>query len=160
VPVPRHTSLVEYVPDGIYSLKGDAPAFSEAIPCFIRERRIHDVLPVARWRFYIGQSELFDSAFVKTVSRLSAAGCTTWIMQEVPDFPLDVPKALAGACLFHGNMDKVSSSIDTYRREVVAENEEFSKLTGSKVILLDPTLYLTQNGICSTALDGNALYLP
>ena len=85
--------LVEYVPDGVYSLKNDGPAFSEAVLHFISDHRIRNVLLIARWRTYdAGRSELFHLALLKTIQRLCAAGCAIWIMQEVPNFPWDVPK--------------------------------------------------------------------
>ena len=55
-------------------------------------------------------------------------------------------------------MDRVNSSTETYQREVAAEKEEFAKFTGPRVIVLDPTPYLTQNGVCPTTSGGNPLY--
>jgi hypothetical protein len=81
--------LLDYVPEGSfsYSLKGDAPAFGEAVIRFIRAHHIPNVILIARWQGYkAGQSPEFHSALTKTLSALQTSVANIWIMQEVPNF--------------------------------------------------------------------------
>jgi len=151
--------LLDYVPDGIYSLRSEAPAVGEAIVAFVRANHIRNVLLAARWKGYrAGTSLTFHTAFVKTIAALRESGAKVWVMEEVPNFPLDVPKSLASAALFRHDPEKLNLPLASYRAQLVDQEREFLQVVGPGVVLLEPSTCLVRNSVAPVCLDGVPLY--
>ena len=151
--------FLDYVPDGSYSLKQDAPAFGEAVIRFIRARQIRNVLLIARWKGYnAGHSPEFHAALTKTVTELQKCGAKIWLMQEVPNFSWDVPRALARAALFHKDPEKLNLPLNSYFEQVADQEHEFVQAAGSNVIVLNPAKYLSKGTIVPSSENGVPLY--
>ena len=142
--------LLDYVPEGSfsYSLKGDAPAFGEAVIRFIRAHHIPNVILIARWQGYkAGQSPEFHSALTKTLSALQTSVANIWIMQEVPNFSWDVPRALARAALFKKDVEKLTLPLNSYFEQTANQEREFAQAATSNVIVLNPVKFLSKGEI-------------
>jgi peptidoglycan/LPS O-acetylase OafA/YrhL len=154
--------LLDYVPDGDYSLGKDAPAFGQAVLSFIRAHHVSNVLLAAGWQGYstVEKYSVFHAAFVKTITALRESGAKVWLMEDVPNFPWDVPKALARVALFkQGTTEMVSLPLSEYLQQLGREVREFSPFAGSQVILLSPLEYLSRGIIVPSCFnDGMPLY--
>jgi hypothetical protein len=107
--------LLDYVPEGSfsYSLKGDAPAFGEAVIRFIRAHHIPNVILIARWQGYkAGQSPEFHSALTKTLSALQTSVANIWIMQQVPNFSWGRSKSFGSCRPFQKGCGKTDLAIE------------------------------------------------
>jgi hypothetical protein len=152
--------LVNYVPAGPYSLGNEAPAFGRAVLKFVRANHIPNVMLIARWKGYeAGQSPVFHAAFDETINALREFGAKIWVMEEVPNFPWNVPKALARAALFGEAREKVSLPLSEYLRQIASQLREFAPYAGARVVLLSPQDYLAHDlNVPSCSADGMALY--
>ncbi len=151
--------LIDYFPDGASSLKNDAPSFSDAIVSFVRTHHVPNVLLVARWKgYHAGQSEPFHLALTSTVNALRATGTRIWIMKEVPNFPADIPRALAAGALLHLESEPLRLSADEYAAQLADQEREFHPLTGPNVVVLSPSAFLVRDGAAIVVADGAALY--
>jgi hypothetical protein len=152
--------LLDYVPAGPYSLGNKAPAFGQAVLKFVRSNHIPNIILAARWKGYeAGQSPLFHAAFFETITALRESGAKIWVMEEVPNFPWDVPKALARAALFGEAREKVSLPLSEYLRQLASQIREFSPVVGARVVLLSPLGYLSNDvAVPSCSEDGMVLY--
>jgi len=153
--------LLDYVPEGSfsYSLKGDAPAFGEAVIRFIRAHHIPNVILIARWQGYkAGQSPEFHSALTKTLSALQTSVANIWIMQEVPNFSWDVPRALARAALFKKDVEKLTLPLNSYFEQTANQEREFAQAATSNVIVLNPVKFLSKGEIIPSSENGFPIY--
>jgi peptidoglycan/LPS O-acetylase OafA/YrhL len=151
--------LLDYVPEGSYSLGKDASAFGDAVIRFIRAHQIPNVILVARWKGYkAGESPEFHRAFTKTLTELHKSGARIWVMQEVPNFPWDVPRALARAALFHTDMKKQSLPLATYFEQVANQEHEFLPAVASNVFFLNPVTFLSNGNLVPSSENGFPIY--
>lgn len=132
----------------------EAPQFNEAALGFIRTHHIQRVLLVAMWHVYQEDREKLREAFEKTVAALQNAGVRVWVMQDVPRFPWDVPKALARSALFGGDPGKLELPFSDYHAQVRAQQLDFLMSGVRGVTLLDPTGYLARGNAIPAVLDG------
>ena len=151
--------LVDYLPDGVHSLKEDAPDFGRAVIRFVRTLQIRNVLLIARWKGYkAGSSPEFHAALMKTVTELKNCGAKVWIMREVPNFSWDVPRALARAALFHMDPSKLTLPLNAYFEQIADQDHEFAQVAGLSVIVLDPAKYLSQGEIVLSSDNEVPIY--
>jgi hypothetical protein len=151
--------LVDYLPDGSYSLKEGAPGFGRAVIRFVRTLQIRNVLLIARWKGYrAGSSPEFHAALTQTVRELKNCGAKVWIMPEVPNFSWDVPRALARAALFHMNPSKLNLPLNAYFEQIADQEHEFAEAAGLGVIVLDPSKYLSKGEIVPSSDNEVPIY--
>jgi peptidoglycan/LPS O-acetylase OafA/YrhL len=151
--------LLDYVPQGSYSLREDAPAYGESVIRFIRANHIPNVILIARWKGYkAGQSPEFHSALTTTLATLQASGACIWIMQEVPNFSWDVPRALARAALFNMDPEKLNLPLNLYFGQIADQDREFVQAVTTNVIVLNPAKYLSKGPIVPSCENGFPIY--
>jgi peptidoglycan/LPS O-acetylase OafA/YrhL len=98
--------VLGYVPDARFagfSLGKDCPVFNQAVLDHVARHRVPAVLLAARWSGYfeaetdpglnIPQGS-FAKGLLETVRQLKSAGATPYILMEVPNHKVPVPKAL------------------------------------------------------------------
>jgi hypothetical protein len=150
--------LLDYVQTTRYGLGKDAPAFGQAVLKFIRAHRIPNVILVARWNGYnAGQSSAFHAALGKTINALRESGTKVWLVKEVPNFPWQVPKALARAALFGQAPGNMSLPLAEYFRQIASQEREFSSVAGPNVVLLSPSEFLSKGMFVPSCYNGMAL---
>jgi peptidoglycan/LPS O-acetylase OafA/YrhL len=151
--------LLAYVSEGIYSLGQDSPEYGSAVIRFIKAHQIPNVLLIARWKDYrAGKSLKFHIALTKTLTELQNCRVKIWIMQEVPNFSWDVPKALARAGLFNNDPEKLNLPLSSYFKQVADEEHEFSQAAASDILVLNPGQYLTKGVIVPLSEKGFPIY--
>jgi peptidoglycan/LPS O-acetylase OafA/YrhL len=151
--------LLDFAPKGSYSLGQDAPAFGEAVIKFIREQQIRNVILIARWKGYkAGKSLEFHRALTKTLTELEKCGAKIWIMQEVPNFSWDVPRALARAALFNMDPEDLNIPLNTYFEQMADEEHEFVQAATSNVFVLNPAKYLSKGVTVPSSENGFPIY--
>jgi peptidoglycan/LPS O-acetylase OafA/YrhL len=154
--------LVGFASPSPYGLKHDSIDYNAAVLDFVRQRRIGNVLIVAKWHTYIrdaADAEVIGSHLRATVRALEDCGARVWIMQEVPHQQHDVPRALAKARLVGQDVRRVGVSLATHRTRVSSAEQAIRQAIGPGVILLDPAEQLVDgDGVCRTERDGRALY--
>ncbi len=136
--------LMNYVPSGQYSLKEQTPEFSAAIVDYIKQRSIRYVVLAARWSGYQNENDdLLERDLPATISTLVAAGCTVWILQDVPDVDIEVPKALIRAAMFRREDDSWLRTVaEHHRKNAVLYRLSEQNLSATFIdpapLLLDP----------------------
>jgi peptidoglycan/LPS O-acetylase OafA/YrhL len=147
--------LLDYIPNTFYSFHQDAPAFGQAVIKFIRAHQIRNVILIARWHGYqAGESAEFHTDLNKTLTELQKCGAKTWIMQEVPNFPWDVPRALARAALFNNDPEKLNLPLNSYLEQNADQEREFLGVAKSNVIVLNPAKYFSKGAIVPSSENG------
>jgi peptidoglycan/LPS O-acetylase OafA/YrhL len=151
--------LLGYAPTGSYSLGQDAPAFGQAVIKFIREEQIRNVILIARWKGYnAGKSVEFHLALKETLTELQKCGAKIWIMQEVPNFSWNVPRALARAALFNIDPKNLNLPLNTYFEQIAEQEHEFMQATTSNVFILNPAKYLSKGAVVPSSENGFPIY--
>ena len=126
---------------------------------FIKAHQIPNVLLIARWKDYrAGKSPMFHIALTKTLTELQKCRAKIWIMQEVPNFSWDVPKALARAGLFNNDPEKLNLPLSSYFKQVADEEHEFSQAAASDIFVLNPAQYLSKGAIVPLSENGFPIY--
>lgn len=129
----------------------------------VREQRIPHTLLTAYWRECPGREpERFGTALLATVRALREAGTRVWVLLDVPDQPLDVPKALALHAL-HGGWFADPRALATplaHHRESNAVMESLrARLEQAGAQILDPAPLLSRpDGRTRIEHDGRSLY--
>ena len=155
--------LLDYVlADDRFGLGIEAPAFAQSVLSFIQAHQIKDIILVARWAGYgAGKLPEFNVAFRKTIAALRAQGVRVWAAKDVPMFPWDVPKALAGASLFGTGPEKLKlppGAVGRYLAELSDQAGEFLSVSEMGIHVLDPSPFLSSKEEFYAAKDGKALY--
>jgi hypothetical protein len=94
----------------------------------------------------------------KTLTELKKCGAKIWIMQEVPNFSWDVPRALARAALFNIDPKNLNLPLNTYFDQVADQEHEFLQAATSNVFVLNPAKYLSRGAIVPSSENGFPIY--
>ncbi len=157
--------LVGYESHGVWSLNEDSISFNNAVVEFIRNKHISDVLIIARWDYYIDADKGTDrlrNGVLATINALQNSGSRIWIMRQVPNYPWNVPKALASAVLHGHDPEELGRLLSEQRKEAQSQDPIFEGLATKfqNVTVLEPTeLFVDTLGRCRVAKDGKAIYL-
>jgi peptidoglycan/LPS O-acetylase OafA/YrhL len=156
---PGTPPLLDFVPESVYSLGQEAPKYGDAVIRFIKAHQIPNVLLIARWKVYqAAKSSEFHSALTETLAELQKCQVKIWIMQEVPNFSWDVPKALARAGVFNNDPEKLNLPLSSYFKQVADEEHEFLRAAASGILVLNPAPYLTQGAMVPLTEKGFPIY--
>ncbi|MGD0088585.1 MAG: acyltransferase family protein [Planctomycetota bacterium] len=134
--------------------------YNDAVVAFITKNHVHDVLLVAKWRWYIDidGSERIHSALLATTNALKRSGARIWILKMVPDYEVDVPKALAASVWF-GSETPSGRSLTKWRKFCPTEETCYEGLDLAGITVLDPAqLFVGPANTCRTADCGRSLY--
>ena len=86
--------VLGYVSTGVYSLKGESPAFANAIVSFVAQKHVRNVIVTASWSSYPA-SDSFKAGFRSTVQAIMDAGARVYVLKDVPFPGYDVPSSLS-----------------------------------------------------------------
>lgn len=140
-------------------LKEKTPEFSAAVLNHIKRHKIPHVVLAARWSVYQEfDSSLLETSLANTIQTLHEAGCTVWVLQDVPDVDTEAPKALAAQAMF-------GREITFWQRTAVdhhQKNEVLYRLAKQNLpaVFIDPAPLLLDpgSGRYRPHIDGISIY--
>lgn len=159
--------VFDYVPPhGSY--RNEVIALQSAVRDYIVEHQITSVLLVARWSAYFrwdAESEPAERGelalhLVETIRKLKAIGATPYLLVEVPNQIVDVPKALISNKMFGSDLSKIKIS----RQDLYKQNKSFfdlsEELTAAGAVLIDSSgaFIDSSTNLCQMAFADEALY--
>jgi hypothetical protein len=127
--------VLGYVPDAKFadfSLGKDSPVFNQAVLDHISRNNITTVLLAARWSGYFKTESYpsstvpkgsFGEALITTVRKIRASGAKPFILMEVPNHKISVPKALLAREVLGTNLGVFACT-----RECLAEQNRAMQL--------------------------------
>jgi peptidoglycan/LPS O-acetylase OafA/YrhL len=135
-----------------YSLHGDdAREFSSRTIAYVRNRTVKHVILAAAWAAYAsdprddpgipvlsGSAGIFRLQLPRTVAAIQAAGADVWLVKDIPDMGIDVPRALSRVCIAKGDIASLRPSADAYASENAEVNAVIDSLRSRRVHTLDP----------------------
>tara|TARA_B110001469_G_scaffold91958_1_gene87472 strand:- start:12567 stop:14552 length:1986 start_codon:yes stop_codon:yes gene_type:complete len=164
--------LVDYIPPAEYTLGDQAPALAEAVLEHVISQRIDIVLLAAQWSGYFRHEanrmtiggdfsgvSVADS-LIRTVEKLSAVGTQVWILCEVPNHLVDVPKALIHREIFGSDIDSFVCDHESYqvRNSNMDELRPILEARGARFLDLSGFFYDKPSGLYLMEKDGDILY--
>jgi len=156
-----------------FSLREDSIPFNRAAFESIKAGGIRNVLLIANWRNYLplnfssetpgGRRDAsaraaFERNLANTFGALQEIGCVVWIMEEVPDLHVNVPRALARASLFRADVHTVGIRSEQFYAEASESRAIIDGVAKMGAHVLDPGPFLTEAGFCFAERHGNAVY--
>jgi len=151
--------LLGYESHGGFSLRGDSPAFNQAVLDFVRTNRVRAVVLAAAWHGYDDEGGRMRRGLQATVAALREAGASIWIMKQVPQHNVDVPKALAAAVLFGRPLEGQAVTLEQHRSASRVQDQMFSEIASPGVRILEPLpFFMAEADRCRMAADGSTLY--
>lgn len=166
--------ILEYIPTSFsarFSLGEDSPIWAEAIIKQVQEKNIPNVILAARWSGYYSevseQNEIkttsvsdFNGYLLRTVEALTIAGAQVWVLREVPNHHVSVPKALIKAELLGIDISEYICTTD----QLVEQNKTFDamkvdlELAGAKIIDTSELLFNKVDGNYRIEIEGVSIY--
>lgn len=164
--------VLGYVPDARFagfSLGKDCPAFNQAVLDHVAHHRIPSVLLAARWSGYFEAESnprldtpngAFADALLETVRKLREAGATPYILMEVPNHKVAVPKALLAREILAADVRPYACTPD----ELASRNLEMIRLipdlteAGAQIINVANRMFDTEEQLYRMDHEGIAFY--
>lgn len=152
--------IVNYESRGPYSLKEKTPLFSAAVLDFVRARKVPRLILTAAWNYHFEEGGLqIRQGLIDTLTQLKGSGTRVWLMEDVPNLAFDVPRRLAAAVLFGGDVETLGLRLEDHRAASSVQHEVLQGLAPNLCTVLDPaSLFLNDRGFCRVAAEGRALY--
>ncbi len=156
---PSTLPLLGYESSGGFSLRGESRAFNQAVLDFVRAKRVRAVLLAAAWHGYDDEDGRMRMGLQTTIAALREAGAAIWIMKQVPQHNVDVPKALAAAVLFDRPLEEHALTLAQHRSASRVQDEMFSAIAVPGVRFLESLpFFMAEADRCRIAADGRSLY--
>jgi peptidoglycan/LPS O-acetylase OafA/YrhL len=152
--------LVNYQSRGPYSLKDKTPQFATAVLDFVRAQKVPQVILTAAWNYHFeeGGAQIKQS-LLETLAQLKETGAKVWVMEDVPNHTFDVPRRLAAAVLFGGDVEALGVPLTEHRSASALQHKVLRGLAPQHCTVLDPAgLLFNAQGFCRLASDGSSLY--
>ncbi len=161
--------VLNYIPSSRFSLGEDSPLYAEAIINYVEKSGVPSVILVARWSGYFrDEAELlaaaaplrvhFNDALIKTVHRLRVANVAVWILREVPNHLVSVPKALAKHALFDTDLSQWKCSAESYQQQNAPFDALSAALRLAGAQIIDVSGLLEDDDGYAMQTDGIPLY--
>lgn len=164
--------VLEYAPapdQKGWSLGEDCPEFNQAIVELAMRKRIPDVLLVARWSGYfeaegrVGagrEAGSFGQLLVQTVRRIQEAGSRPWILMEVPNHAVPVPKALVVNEVFSSDISRFAATMESMmeRNRPMLDLVPELQAAGARIVDTSALLIEPATNRFRMAHQGQALY--
>lgn len=119
------------------------------------------VLLAARWAKHPAETMSAEN-LQRTVDLLSKQGMTIWIVQQVPDQKVEIPRALALSAVWDRDVSAASYRQGEYMQQRSRTDDLFAALDPTNVSVLDPVriFYPTSDSSepCHVEHDGHPLY--
>ncbi len=158
---------LDWYKQGEFSADRHAYAYNAAVLSYIRREHIPHVILIAHWVRYMDFKENaglpaadFTAKLLATVRQIDAAGSRPWVMLDVPNQSIDVPKALSRPYYSR-------AAVDTLRARPLPWNElskrdprivDEIKATGGRVLDPKPRFLDPKSGQYIIEANGFALY--
>ncbi len=155
---PSMAPLVGFHPQHAAARGRDFESLNQAILEVVRKQQIADVLLVARWSGYSPRPEV-AAALRDTVSTIELLDARAWVLEEVPNHPVEVPKALIHSRLFGTDLRPYRASISAHAANGAWLREALTGLRRAGHLLsVDP--YLLEPGVDGFRMEaeGEPLY--
>jgi peptidoglycan/LPS O-acetylase OafA/YrhL len=146
--------LLGYLSHGAFALKADSAPFNAAVLDFVRKEQIPNVILVARWTNY--PAEGLAEALGSTLEALDGVGCTTWLLLQVPEHQVLVPKALARASLLGSDLGQVGCTLEDHVRRSAPFRALAEQQRRQRTVLLDSTALFFPGGEKRARVSANA----
>jgi hypothetical protein len=166
--------VLDYEHTDKYSRKEKAPLFAAAVVDYVRNHHIPNVLLAARWSGYLdaelgpapemgaakGGGMTLIEALCGTVSSLAAAGTQPYVLSEVPNHPVNVPKALRFSRMFGVNAGSWSRKATSHSQLASRLDTAVPELQkrGGIVVDVSPMLLAEDRQSYLMERDGSAFY--
>ncbi|WP_417860045.1 acyltransferase family protein [Winogradskyella sediminis] len=154
-----------------FSLGADSPEWAKTIIHQVDEKQISNVIIAARWSVYYEDYvkegsdsnfliENFNANLLKTIKALVQTGTNVWVLREVPNHAIAVPKALIKRELFSTNLSHYQCDLEGLKQQ----NKYFDALAADMVLagatILDGSDLLLDKskGVYKMEKDAEALY--
>jgi peptidoglycan/LPS O-acetylase OafA/YrhL len=150
--------VINFNPETPGSLLGDTPAYAEAVIRFVQQNQVPHVLLAARWSGY-PNAEIHDH-LLKTVERLVEINCKPWVLVEVPNHHIPVPKIVSYKTIFKKEITLYLSDSSDYTKRNAPLFKNFEELIkrGAGIIDVAPLLHCVESDRFNVLFDGNVLY--
>jgi peptidoglycan/LPS O-acetylase OafA/YrhL len=166
--------IVGYIPTdrfSEFSLKQKSASWADAVINQVRIKGIQNVILAARWSGYFNAIkedtkntpiaiENFNILLLLTIEEIKKAGAKVYILREVPNHKISVPKTLSKAEVFGTDIKKYQAT----QQSLAKQNAEFDllqeriKTAGAEIIDVSNLLYDSENDVYMMSNDGEALY--
>jgi peptidoglycan/LPS O-acetylase OafA/YrhL len=166
--------IVDYIPAdrfSEFSLKQKSSAWADAVINQVRIKGIQNVILAARWSVYFNAMtedtentqmaiENFNTLLLLTIEKIQNSGAKVYILREVPNHKISVPKSLTKAEVFGTDIKKYQAT----QQSLAKQNAEFDllqeriKKAGAKIIDVSNLLYDSENAVYMMSNEGEALY--
>jgi hypothetical protein len=166
--------ILDYIPIGgsaEFSLKEKSPAWADAVINQVKKKGIQNVILAARWSGYynsitevIEEPEIvienFNILFLQTIEEIQKAGAKVYILREVPNHRISVPKALIKAEVLGSDITKYKATEES----VDEQNKQFDLLkdrinvAGAEIIDVSKFLYEDSSNTYKMSHSSEALY--
>jgi peptidoglycan/LPS O-acetylase OafA/YrhL len=139
----------------------EAIPFEHEVMEYVRRNQIKTVVLAARWNVYIpnGPAEV-KAGLERTVHALNALGVNVYVLEQVPEHPMNVPRYLALSSIMDPAWFPPPTSIEAHRA-FEAPMDAFARELGSdQCTFIKPGLkfFDRATGRCRVADKGTALY--
>jgi len=135
-----------------YALHGDAAReFASRTVEYVRSHTVKHVILAAAWASYaadpsdgpgiparFGGFGTFRLQLKRTVDAIQAAGADVWLVKDIPDTGIDVPRALSRICIANGDIGSLQPSTHAHIAENAAVNGVIDAMRSRGVHTLDP----------------------
>lgn len=157
---PATPPILDYNPQLKTSLGKHSATYNQRILETIRDLKVRHVILGARWNWNILPSEGFEVGFERTFLALQELQCEVWILKQMPEQPFSVPRALARALRFGGDLERLGVTLSEYRRQSHRFDQLIKKHRRPSVHIVDPTSLCFEGRQRCRLIDGDqALYL-
>ena len=142
-------------------MRGESDSWNEAVFSHVERLRVPRALFACRWTNYQlapGEEQSAAVCIANAVSRLQAHGVAVWLLKEVPNQPVNVPKALAIAAI-RGSDRNFGLPLDLYEKQSHEEDLLLARARLAGALVLDPAAFLpVAGGKFQVEQDGCCLY--
>ena len=132
--------------------------FNEAVLSFIKKKHIKNVIITAHWKFY-AKSDSFNAQLISTVRAIMNTGSRVYVLKDVPDQGVNVPRIAALTVRYGGNINNLGV---TKKKHVIANRAVltvFEQISQMGATVLDPADYfLNSRGLYGAVKDNQVLY--
>jgi hypothetical protein len=148
--------------------------FNDLVWSALQSSSVDTVILAGFWELYESSLEVSESverdptvkteaerelaALIETAERLAEAGYQVWIVEDLPAYPFDIPRALAMTQLLEGDIDNVGRMTPPSDPSAERFDDGLGRIASRAIHLIDLRDALCDSGGCRTAADGHSLY--
>jgi hypothetical protein len=148
-----------YVCTGYWSLKQNAPAYTEAVIEYVAKARVKNVILSSGWSGY-GDTAGFKTGLLDTVRALLNAGAKVYLVKDVPFHSFNVPRMVATTELQGRDITKLGLPVAEHRKRNENMAKTFEEASQLGATVLDPAdFFLNSDGLYGVVKDGKVLYM-